>query len=43
MKKHNVIEHSYAYAQALCDEAIATVPDESALRTIITSVIQRNH
>lgn len=43
MKKHDVIEHSYTYAQALCDEAIAAVPDESSLRAIIASVIQRNH
>lgn len=43
MKKHDVIEHSYKYAQILCDEAIAAVPDENALRAIITSVIQRNH
>ena len=43
MQKHNVIEHSYTYAQTLCDEAIAAVPDERALRAMITSVIQRNH
>jgi len=43
IEKHGIIEKSYAYARALCDEAIAVVPNESALRTIITSVIQRNH
>jgi len=43
MEKYGVIEESYAYAQALCDEAIECVPNENALRTIITSVIQRNH
>jgi len=43
MEKHGVIEKSYAYAQTLCDEAIAQVPNESALRAIITNVIQRNH
>lgn len=43
MKKHDVIEHSYRYAQTLCDEAISAVPDESALRAIITTVIQRSH
>lgn len=43
MEKHSVIEKSYAYAQILCDEAITHVPDENALRAIITNVIQRNH
>ncbi|HEX5710199.1 MAG TPA: polyprenyl synthetase family protein [Sulfuricurvum sp.] len=43
MKKYDVIEQSYAYARELCDEAIAHVPNEDALRAIITSVIQRNH
>lgn len=43
MEKHGVIERSYTYAQTLCDEAISAVPHESALRAIITSVIQRNY
>jgi len=43
MEKYSDIEKSYAYAKTLCDEAIAHVPNESALGTIITSVIQRNH
>ena len=43
MKKYNVIEKSYAYAQKLCDEALNQVPNEDALRLIITNVIQRNH
>lgn len=43
MDKYGIIEKSYAYAQLLCDEAIAAVPHEDALRSIITSVIQRNH
>lgn len=43
IEKHGIIEKSYAYARALCDEAIAVVPNESALGAIITSVIQRNH
>ncbi|MGZ8548790.1 MAG: polyprenyl synthetase family protein [Sulfuricurvum sp.] len=43
MEKYRVIERSYDYAQSLCDEAILAVPDESALRTIITNVIQRSH
>lgn len=43
MEQYEVIEKSYAYARALCDEAIAHVPNEDALRSIITNVIQRNH
>jgi octaprenyl-diphosphate synthase len=43
MEKYGVIEQSYAYARALCDEAISQVPDEDALRVIIINVIQRNH
>jgi octaprenyl-diphosphate synthase len=43
MEKHSVIEQSYVYARALCEEAIAAVADEAALRAIITNVIQRNH
>lgn len=43
MEKYQVIERSYDYAQSLCDEAISAVPDESALRAIITTVIQRSH
>ncbi len=43
MQKYEVIEKSYAYARALCDEAIMQVPNEEALRAIISNVIQRNH
>lgn len=43
MEHFGVIERSYGYAQALCDEAIAAVPDEMALRAIISSVLQRSY
>lgn len=43
MEKYRVIERSYNYAQRLCDEAISAVPDETALRAMITTVIQRSH
>jgi len=43
MEKYGVIENSYSYAQGLCDEAILAVPDEVALRAIITTVIQRSY
>lgn len=43
MEKYRVIERSYDYAQSLCSEAISAVPDETALRAIITTVIQRSH
>lgn len=43
MKDHNIIEHSYGMAQALCDEALAVIGDEEALRAILASVIQRSH
>ncbi len=43
MKKHNVIEKSYAYARELCDEALVKVPNEEALRLIIINVTERNH
>lgn len=43
MKEHRIIERSYAKAQELCDEAISVIGDEDALRSIITSVIQRSH
>lgn len=43
MEHFGVIERSYRFAQELCDEAIASVPDEPALRSIIASVIQRSY
>ncbi len=43
MKEHNIIERSYSRAQELCDEAISIIGDEDALRSIITTVIQRSH
>ncbi len=43
MKEHQVIERSYARAQALCDEAISVIGSDEALRAIITSVMKRNH
>jgi octaprenyl-diphosphate synthase len=43
MEKYGVIEKSYGYAKRLCDEAILAVPDEVALRAIITTVIQRSY
>jgi octaprenyl-diphosphate synthase len=43
MKEHGIIERSYVRAQELCDEALAVIGDEEALRAIITTVIQRSH
>lgn len=43
MEKYGVIEKSYLYAQALCEEAILAVPDDVVLRAIITTVIQRSY
>ncbi len=43
MQSHGIIQKSYDYAQKLCDDAIACVPQEEALRTIITNVISRDH
>ncbi|MDP2079225.1 MAG: polyprenyl synthetase family protein [Sulfuricurvum sp.] len=43
MKEHRIIERSYSRAQELCDEAISIIGDEDALRSIITTVIQRSH
>jgi octaprenyl-diphosphate synthase len=43
LEKYGVIEKSYLYAQTLCDEAILAVPNEDALRAIITTVIQRSY
>lgn len=43
MKEHKIIERSYVRAQELCDEALAVIGDEEALRAIITSVMQRSH
>lgn len=43
MREHDIIERSYARAQALCDEALNVIGDEDTLRAIITSVIQRSH
>jgi octaprenyl-diphosphate synthase len=43
MDQFQVIEHSYAHARTLCDEAIAAIGDDVALRAIIETVIQRSH
>lgn len=43
MDDYKIIEHSYTYARALCDEAIEAIGEETALRAIIESVIQRSH
>lgn len=43
MDQFHVIEHSYAHARDLCDEAIAAIGDDIALRAIIETVIQRSH
>lgn len=43
MDEFKVIEHSYAHARALCDEAISAIGEDVALRAIIETVIQRSH
>lgn len=43
MDAFNIIENSYAYARELCDEAIAVIGDDAALRAIIETVIKRSH
>lgn len=43
MDQFHVIEHSYAHARTLCDEAVAAIGDDAALRAIIETVIQRSH
>lgn len=43
MEEFNIIEHSYAHARALCDEAIIAIGDDVALRAIIETVIKRSH
>lgn len=43
MNEHGVIERSYAYAQTLCDEAIAAVGDDIPLHAIIETVLKRSH
>lgn len=43
MDEFKIIESSYAHARALCDEAISVIGDDSALRSIIETVIQRSH
>ncbi|MGA9046651.1 MAG: polyprenyl synthetase family protein [Sulfuricurvum sp.] len=43
MDEFRIIESSYAHARALCDEAIRVIGDDSALRSIIETVIQRSH
>jgi octaprenyl-diphosphate synthase len=43
MQSHEIIQKSYDYAQKLCDDAIACVGQEDALRAIITNVISRDH
>lgn len=43
MDEFKIIERSYGYARALCDEAIEAIGDNAPLRAIIETVIQRNH
>lgn len=43
MNECSVIERSYAYAQTLCDEAIAAVGDDVPLHAIIETVLKRSH
>lgn len=43
MEAHHVIQISYDYARHLCEEAIAYVPHEDALRVIANSVLERSH
>lgn len=43
MDEFNIIEHSYAHARSLCDEAIDAIGDDTALRAIVESVIKRSH
>lgn len=43
MDEYRIIEKSYAYAKALCDEAIGAIGEDAALRAIIETVIQRSH
>lgn len=43
MQSHEIIQKSYDYAQILCDDAIACIPHEEALRAIVASVLTRNH
>lgn len=43
MDEHGVIARSYAYARALCDEALSSVPEDAPLHAIIETVIQRSH
>ena len=43
MDEHRIIEKSYSQARALCDEALSTIGEDAALRTVIETVIQRSH
>lgn len=43
MEQFHVIEHSYEYAQALCDEATGAIGEDVALRSIVDTVIQRSY
>lgn len=43
MDEFMIIEHSYAHARALCDEAIEAIGEDTSLRAIIETVIQRSH
>ncbi|MFA6628365.1 MAG: polyprenyl synthetase family protein [Sulfuricurvum sp.] len=43
MARHSIIERSYGYARALCDEALEAIGEDTALRAIIETVIQRSH
>ncbi len=43
MDEFHIIERSYEHARALCDEAIAVIGDDMALRSIIETVIKRSH
>jgi octaprenyl-diphosphate synthase len=43
MDQFKIIERSYGYARALCDEAITAIGEDMALRAIIETVLQRSH
>jgi len=43
MEMHQVIDHSYAYARQLGEDAMAHVPHEDVLRVIMNSVLERSH
>lgn len=43
MDEFHIIEDSYGYARSLCDEAIGAIGHNTALHSIIETVIQRSH